>query len=157
MSVAPGARVSPRLDALAAAYVSPWRAVEIGAQARVMAFEGERVALLTASLGRYAGAAFVQASVTLVPRAAGRTGAAGGLLVRRYGRVTAMCGEVRLAAGREVLARADGTVDARETASVAVRGQRQFARRLAVSAAVEATLDPSFLRAGAGGGLVVGL
>ena len=83
VGVAPGARVTPRLDLTAEVYQAIRGGWEASAGYRRMNYPGEGVDLWSGSLGKYAGDWYVVAHATAVPRS-GRLGGGVWLLVRRY-------------------------------------------------------------------------
>ena len=143
--VGPGAKISPRLDASVGVYRAVARVNELGADVRAMVYENDRVALLTASLGRYVGNGFVQAKGTLVPRS-DEVGLAGALLARRYGATGDAFVEASVSAGREVLAQPGGAVTFRRTQSVGLRAQQPLGRVVDGSLGLAYTRDPVFPR-----------
>ena len=151
---APGADISPRLDAGAGLYVPIARVYEAGVGARVLAFADDRVALLTGSLGRYIGNGFAQARATIVPRE-GEPGVSGTLLYRHYGATADAFVEASATAGREVIPRPGATFDIRRTTTVGLRAVRPLSARVALSASVGYTSDPSVPRLSIGAGVQV--
>ena len=139
LQVLPGAAVLPRVDILAEAYQGLPGGWEISAGYRRMAFLGAGVDLWSASAARYAGSWYLRSRLTLVPQA-GRLGASGSLLARRYLRSDLDLVELQAGVGREVVVIGAGpVVDVRGTRFVAARAQVEIARGFAL--AVAATVN----------------
>jgi len=123
LGLAPGARVTPRLDFTTEVYQGLPGDWEASAGYRRMNYAGSGVNLWGASLARYAGNWYLVARLTAVPQS-GRLGGGVSLLVRRYLETADDFLDVSGGTGAEVVTLAADSVAVERSRFLAVRLQR---------------------------------